>query len=202
MQIKGMKITDIMNMSWDELNNIAKNNPKDFKTLTSRLVSASNKRIRRLETAVRGKSSLAYQSVESRGSKFSVRGKNTNQLKSEFASAKHFLQMKTSTKSGWNEYRAKMEERTGYATSGESLDWSDRTWSKYWKVYRRFEETHGGTYKKGDSDRIQRMLTEIMESNDKRRSADTFQRMIEDEYADMYESDEDDYDIDDYFDLE
>ena len=201
MNIKGLKITDIMNMTWDELNSIAKNSPKDFKTITSRLVSASNKRIKRLETAVRGKSSLAYQSVESRGSKFSVRGKNMNQLKSEFASAKHFLEMKTSTKSGWNKYRKMMEERTGYATSGESVNWSERTWGKYWKVYRRFEESHGGTFKKGDSDRIQRMLTEIMQSNDKRKSADSFQRMIEDEYEEMYESDED-YDIDDYFDID
>lgn len=201
MNIKGLKITDIMNMTWDELNSIAKNSPKDFRTITSRLVSASNKRIKRLETAVRGKSSLAYQSVESRGSKFSVRGKDMNQLKSEFASAKHFLGMKTSTKSGWNKYRTEMEKRTGYATEGESLNWSDRTWKKYWKVYRVFEENHGATFKKGDSDRIKRMLTEIMEKNDKRRSADSFQRLIEDEYSDMYESDEE-TDIDDYFPLE
>ena len=94
-----------------------------------------------------------------------------------------------------------MEERTGYATSGESVNWSERTWSKYWKVFRRFEEEHGGTFKKGDSDRILQMLTEIMNSNDKRKSADSFQQMIEDEYDDMYESDEDD-DIDDFFDLD
>ena len=113
--------------------------------------------------------------------------------------------MKTSTAKGWNEYRVKMEERTGYATEGESLNWSDSTWNKYWIVYRKFEENHGSSFKKGDSDRIQRMLTEIMESSDKRKNADTFQRMIEDEYAEMYETnmenDEED-DIDDYFPIE
>ena len=110
--------------------------------------------------------------------------------------------MKTSTVKGWKKYREQLEERTASATSGESMDWSDNTWSKYWKVYRRFEEQHGGTFKKGDSDRIQRMLRSIMESSDKRKSADSFQRMIEDEYNDMYESDDYDEDGEDYFELE
>lgn len=198
MNVKGLKISDIISMDWEQLNKLS---ATDLKSLTNRLVSASNKRIRRLEKTERGKSSFAYQSVEERGRKFSTRGKNVNQLKQEFKLAKQFLGYKTSTVKGWKEYRTKVEQRTGYATEGESVNWSERTWSKYWKVYRRFEETHGGTYKKGDSDRIQQMLTEIMKSSDKRKSADSFQKMIEDEYQDMYESEEYD-DIDDYFDLE
>ena len=200
MNVKGLSIQNIMDMSWDEINQLS---AKDLKSVTSRLVSASNKRIKRLASTKTGKSSFAYQTVEERGRKFSVRGKDTNALRQEFKLSKNFLNMKTSTVKGWKKYRANVEERTGYATGGESLEWSDRTWSKYWKVYRRFEETHGGTFKKGDSDRIQQMLTEIMQSNDKRRSADTFSQMIEDEYADIYESeDEEDFDIDDAFELE
>ena len=198
MNVKGLTIQDIMNMDWEQLNRLS---TKEMKQVTSRLVSASNKRIRRLEKTERGTSSFAYQSVESRGRKFSVRGKNVGQVKQEFARAKQFLGYKTSTVKGWKEYRKKVEERTGYATEGESINWSEKTWGKYWKVYRRFEETHGGTFKKGDSDRIQQMLTEIMNSNDKRKSADSFQRMIEDEYEDLYESEEFD-DIDDYFDID
>lgn len=185
MNVNGLSIIDIMNMSWDDLNKL---DLKDLKQVTSRLVSASNKRIRRLAKTKRGTSSFAYQSVENRGRKFSVRGKDTNAVKQEFKLAKNFLNMKTSTVKGWKEYRESVEERTGYATEGESLNWSEKTWKKYWKVYRRFTEGHGGEYKKGDSDRIQQMLTAIMESNDKRRSADTFQKMIEDEYKTMYES--------------
>lgn len=202
MQIKGLKITDIMNMTWDELNSIAKNSPKDFKTITSRLVSASNKRLKRLEQTKLGVHAPAYASVRARGSKFSVRGKNMNQLKSEFATAKHFLGMKTSTAKGWNRYRTMMEIRTGQFTDGESLNWSGRTWSKYWEVYRKFQEIHGGTFKKGDSDRIQQLLTEIMESGDKRKRAKTFEEILEDKYSEMYESDDEELDIDDYFDLE
>lgn len=200
MNIKGLTIQNIMDLSWDELNTLSES---DMKTITSRLVSASNKRIKRLVKAKRGTSSFAYQTIEERGRKFSVRGKNVNQVRQEFKLAKNFLSMKTSTVKGWNKYRKEMEERTGNATNGESLDWSDRTWSKYWKVYRRFEETHGGTFKKGDSDRIQKMLTEIMESNDKRKSADTFQQLIEDEYQQLYESNEfEDEEMEDVFDMD
>lgn len=198
MNVNGLSINDIMGMSWDDLNKL---DVRDLKQVTSRLVSAANKRVRRLSKTERGTSSFAYQTVENRGRNFSVRGKDTNAVRQEFSLAKNFLRMKTSTVKGWKEYRESVESRTGYATSGESLNWSERTWKKYWKVYRRFTETHGGTYKKGDSDRIQQMLTEIMESNDKRRSADTFQRMIEDEYQSMYES-QDDFDIEDAFDLD
>lgn len=199
MNIKGLKISDILKMDWEQINKLPE---RDLKQLTSRLVSASNKRIRALEKTKLGKSSFAYQTVEERGRKFSVRGKNVGQTKQEFKLAKRFLEMKTSTTKGWKKYRESVEQRTASATEGESLDWSGRTWSKYWKVYRRFEEEHGGTFKKGDSDRIQQMLRSIMESNDKRKSADSFQRMIEDEYEDMYESEEDEEDIDDYFELE
>lgn len=204
MNVKGLKISDIVSMDWERLNKLSE---KDLRSLTNRLVSASNKRIRRLEKTTRGTSSFAYQSVQERGRKFSTRGKNVNQLKQEFKLAKQFLGYKTSTVKGWKEYRTKVEQRTGYATEGESLNWPERTWEKYWEVYRKFEEGHSGLIaKKGtgtkyDSDRIQQMLTEMMESSDKRRSADSFQRMIEDEYQDIYESEEDE-DIDDYFDLE
>lgn len=199
MNVKGLKITDIMDLSWEKLNSLSES---EFRQLTARLVSASNKRLKRLEKSTRGKSSFAYQFVEERGRKFSTRGKSLNQLRTEFKASKQFLSMKTSTVKGWNKYRKGMEERTGYATEGESLNWSERTWSKYWKVYRRFEETHGGTFKKGDSDRIQQMLTELMDSSDKRRSADTFQEMLEDAYDEMYESDFDDEDIEDMFDMD
>lgn len=198
MNVKGLKITDIISMPWEELNKLTSS---EFKQITNRLVSASNKRIRRLQKARRGTSSFAYQFAEERGRKFSTRGKDLNSLRNEFRASKQFLQMKTSTVKGWKGVRESMEERTGYATNRESDEWSDNTWSKYWKVYRRFEETHGGTFKKGDSDRIQQMLTELMESSDKRRSADYFSEMIEDAYTEMYESDMED-DIDDYFSIE
>ena len=200
MNIKGLKIEDIMDLSWERLNTLTTD---EFKQLTNRLVSASNKRIRRLSKATRGTSAFAYQFIEERGRQFSTRGKNRNQLMNEFKTAKRFLSMKTSTIKGWNKYRKDTEKRIGYNTENESSEWTDATWKKFWKVYRRFEETHSGIYRKGDSDRIQQMLVEIMDSNDKRRSADTFQQLIEQEYEDMYENDSfRESEIADFFDIE
>ena len=95
MNVKGLKISDIMDLSWEKLNSL---NIEDMRLLTGRLVSASNKRIRRLSKATRGTSSFAYQYVEERGKNFSTRGKDINQLRTEFKTAKQFLSMKTSQK--------------------------------------------------------------------------------------------------------
>ena len=192
MNVKGLKIQDIINMDWEQLNRLSE---KDLKMLTSRLVSASNKRIRRLEKTG-GESSFAYQKVEERGRLFSVKGKNLQQTKQEFKLASTFLKYKTSTVKGWNKYKKQMEKRVSGATYGESQTWGKNTWKKFWKVYRKHEEIHGGTFKKGDSDRIQKMLFDLFDSSDKRKSVDYFQDILEDKYTEMYESNDD---IDDFF---
>lgn len=189
MNVKGLKLDNILNMDWEQLNSLSES---EMKQITSRLVSASNKRIGRLEKTTFGTSSFAYQTIESRGKKFSVRGKNLNQVKQEFKLAKQFLQYKTSTVSGWKKYRTKMEQRVSGETYGESQQWSISTWKKFWKVYRRFEEVNGGTFKKGDSDRIQQMLHEIFVDEDKRHSVDYFSNIIDKKYTEMYEKEEKD----------
>lgn len=189
MNVKGLKLDTILNMDWEQLNSLSES---EMKQITSRLVSASNKRIKRLEQTTMGTSSFAYQTIESRGRKFSVRGKNLNQVKQEFKLAKQFLQYKTSTITGWNKYRTKMEQRVSGETYGESQQWSIPTWKKFWKVYRRFEETNGGTFKKGDSDRIQQMLHEIFVEKDKRHSVDYFSNILDKKYTEMYEENEKD----------
>ena len=197
MNVKGLSIQDVMNMSWDEINKL---NSKDLKQLTSRLVSASNKRIRALQKADPQKVLFSYALSKAKhmGRQFSIRGKDVKQIKQEFRLMKDFLNMKTSTVTGAKKHTLSMKIRTHAITDSESLNWSSRTWEKYWEVYRRFEENHHGTFKKGDSDRIQQLLTEIMKESDKRRSTHTFQERIEEEYAKIYEEHQD---MDDFFDL-
>lgn len=198
MNVKGLSIKDIMNMDWNTLNKL---DTKDLKQLTSRLVSASNKRIRRLEKTAYGTESYAYQSVQERGRMFSVRGKTANQLKNEFKLASNFLKFKTSTVTGWKKHRGKVEQQLSDVTGGESQTWSDSTTKKFWKVYRRMEENHGGTFSKGDSSRIQQMIANVFNTNDKRHGIDYFSDIVESKYEELYEAEEDD-DIDDYFDYE
>ena len=199
MNVKGLKISDILKMDWEQINKLS---TRDLKQVTSRLVSASNKRIRALEKTPRGKYSYAYKTVEERGRKFSVRGKNVGQVKQEFKLTKRFLEMKTSTTKGWKETRTEMEQRVSNFTYGESQTWAERTWEKYWEVYRKSEEKNGGSYQKGDSDRIQQKLYEIFTSHDKRRSADYFSEILDEKYEEIYEEEQEPEDENGGFEIE
>ena len=185
MNVKGLSIQDILNMDWDTLNKL---DTKELKQLTSRLVSASNKRIRRLEKAPYGTESYAYRSVEKRGRMFSVRGKNINQVKQEFKLASNFLKFKTSTVTGWGKTKSKIEKQLSDVTGGESQEWSENTKSKFWKVYRKTEEMHGGTFGKGESSQLQQQLSIIFNTEDKRHGVDYFAEILNRKYEEMYET--------------
>lgn len=184
MNVKGLKISDIVSMDWERLNKLSE---KDLRSLTNRLVSASNKRIRRLEKTEFGKYSYAYQKVEQRGRMFSTRGKTFNQLKQEFKLVKQFIEYKTSTISGWTKFRKDMEKRVSGATYGESQNWSEDTWKKYWEVYRKAEENHGGSFAKGDSDKLQKEIYSIFNEKGTENTTDYFSDIVEKKWEELYQ---------------
>lgn len=103
--VSGLSITDIMNMDLQTFNKLGE---KDLRAITSRLVSAGNKRIRRLV----GKdiSSPAIRSLGTR-QKFSTKlpkgvssRQAVNLLRQEYSAVRSFLTKKTSTMKGYNEY--------------------------------------------------------------------------------------------------
>lgn len=147
MEVKGKSIQDIISMDMDD---IMKMNSKDLKSLTNRLVSASNKRLKRLSQHSMGWISPVYQKE-----KFSTRNKGRNELLREFKKTKNFLTAKTSTVRGWNFVRADMEKNLG----GRLPKGKTR---KFWRVYRKFQETHyGGTLAiKNGSERMQKYIRE------------------------------------------
>ena len=109
--VTGMSIKDIMNIDIDTLNSMRE---KDLRTITSRLVSASNKRIRSLESH-----DINSPALRSLGSDkvFSVKlspdvnvKQRVNKLRQEFARAKNFLSMKTSTIKGYKTYEKQIRE--------------------------------------------------------------------------------------------
>ena len=90
----------------------------ELKKEVSRMVSMANKRLRRLE-----RNELtdlpAYQSwVKDGAVKFSVRGKDYNQLQSEFWRLKRFLDNKTSLVRQANKYLREIAENTGIRYNG------------------------------------------------------------------------------------
>lgn len=90
----------------------------ELKKETSRLASMANKRLVRLERN-NLKMLPAYREWESHGAiKFSVKGKNYQQLQSEYWRLKHFLDDRTSTVRSANTFLKEMAENTGIKYKG------------------------------------------------------------------------------------
>lgn len=90
----------------------------ELKKEVSRMASMANKRLKRLE---RNNLTLlpAYREWEQHGAiKFSVRGKDYNQLQSEYWRLKHFLDDRTSTVRQTNKFLREMAENTGIKYRG------------------------------------------------------------------------------------
>ena len=105
MNVKGLSIQQIMNIDLNTFNSLKES---DLRHITSRLVSAGNKRIRRLEKL--DINSPAYQSLGN-NKKFSTKldtsvssQQRVNRLRPEFSRIRSFLTSKTSTARGYQQW--------------------------------------------------------------------------------------------------
>lgn len=105
--VTGLTIEDVMRLDINMLNE------RQLKQVTSRLVSAGNKRIRRLEASDVAQSSPALKQVKESGGAFSVQNKNINELRSEFSRARTFLRLKTSTARGTRKVQNQLFRQLG-----------------------------------------------------------------------------------------
>ena len=215
--LTGISTEKLINMSDEQLMDLARSQFKGvkltanersravrqaFATITSRLVSTANKRVKRLGKTESGRMSPAYINYM-KHNKLSVRGKSWNQLRNTFKTTKQWLKYKTSTASGWKAVRTDVEKRIGFMTKYES--------KKFWKAYRELEELNGGFVDKShkdklSSDQIQSMLyNEVNEKGwrTKRTSVvDSVNEKIKDIYEEQNSSDEEDNYEDLFDDLE
>ena len=83
-----------------------------MKREANRLTSMANKRVRRLESN-NLTDAPAYQQYMQGGGKFTVRGKDFNQLQAEIARLQNFLNSETSTVRGYNNVLKEMANNTG-----------------------------------------------------------------------------------------
>ena len=97
--VSGLQVKDILATDVSDLNKL---NKKQMQMITGRLVSAGNKRLRRLEQA--GLKSPAYNYIMQHGGYFSTKGKNLNQLRSEFIRIKNFMESETGNVKGAREF--------------------------------------------------------------------------------------------------
>lgn len=98
--------------------NLASDKYKELRAEVSRMASMANKRLTRLEN--NNLTMLpAYQVWEQNGSiRFSVKGKDYNQLQAEFWRLKNFLDDRTSTVREANAFLREMAENTGIKYNG------------------------------------------------------------------------------------
>lgn len=105
MNVKGLKVKDILNIDLDAFNNL---NESQLRALTSRLVSASNKRIRRLkERDINSPAIRGLGDIEQFSTKLNedvTPEQRVNQLRSRFAKIRNFMTSETSTISGFNKF--------------------------------------------------------------------------------------------------
>ena len=108
--VTGKSIRDIMNIAEGDFLSFTE---KEQKLVTSRLVSAGNKRARRF-VKITGQP-INLKSYTS-GGKFSVKGKTKKggELYKEFKRVKEFLSRKTSSARGYKEFIKKMKEPSKY----------------------------------------------------------------------------------------
>ena len=85
---------------------------KYLRNEANRLASMANKRVRRLEQK-NLTDAPAYQQYIASGGKFSVRGKDYNQLQREISRLQSFLSSETSTVRGYNNVLKEMAKNTG-----------------------------------------------------------------------------------------
>lgn len=115
--VSGKSIRDIMNIAEGDFLSFSE---KEQKAVTSRLVSAANKRVRRFIKATGQQVNL--KSYTSEG-KFSVKGKTKKggELVHEFKRVKEFLSRKTSSVRGYKNFKKKLEEESKYVGSRKDL---------------------------------------------------------------------------------
>lgn len=150
-----MNINDILNM---DISDISKLNRTELAKLVSQLGSASNKRLKRMES--KDMTTPATMGIKRSGGKISVAGKNVNELRSEFMRAKTFLSAKTSTQKGFKQVQKSIEQRIGGPLTPNQT-------KEFWQGYNKLMELEPNFLKLYGSDRMQQFLRSELVENGK-----------------------------------
>ena len=204
MNVKGLKITDILDIDLDAFNRL---NEKELRAITSRLVSASNKRIRRLQ-----EHDINSPAIQSLGKEKSFSTKlpqdtskqqRVNKLRSEFARARSFLTSETSTIGGYKKFVKRTKERIAKELNMTTKDVDSRL-----NVGRLFDLLHKAQEKgivssyRGSKGSLQarNIIAEILIDNPDV-DEDTLMDWLEEQSDELYEDQEELEDETEEFDL-
>ena len=128
--VNGLSVSDILRLNTSSFRGVSTAN---LKQVTSRLVSAMNKRIVRLGKSEIGRMSPTYQAFERRG-KYSVKGLTRESTLQVFRNLQESFHKATSLKE-WKKERAEMLEKIDLTFLKDDIE----TERKFWKMYHEFE---------------------------------------------------------------
>ena len=146
----GLKVDDIIKMP---ISKFAEYSEKQQKELTSRLISAANKRIKKFEA--KGESSPAIRKLKESGDKLSVRGKTGKDITNEFIRARDFLRNRFSKISEYKKTIKHISKRMKQSQKVISL-----TFDMYDELREYDSNLVGQVEKYKELDRISRYLEE------------------------------------------
>lgn len=129
-----MTIEDIMNLSTSDLRKLS---PKAQRELTSRLVSASNKRLKRAGQT--GTTSKDIARAQKRGG-FSIAGKTDVEVRREFKSAKTFLQGERSSVTAVRQQTSDRVDKARATLRKNGVRISKQKFEEDMKTYNRVKE--------------------------------------------------------------
>lgn len=185
--VTGLSIKDIASLGKNTIDQLSKDG--DLSRVVSRLVSAMNKRIRYLGKSEVGRLSPTYQAYERRVQKglgrngfYSVKGKDTQQLKDLYNQLSKSLNSDVTTVRGWKQHRQEVFDRIGYNFNNDQ----DRE-KKFWELYRKFQEQDPSykQYRKEISDKVLSYIANEIGS-DYTDSEENI-KMIQDKVDELYE---------------
>lgn len=150
-----MTISDLLDL---DILNLNKMSEKELRKIVSRMRDAGNKKIKRLQKS--GYKTPALQQVERSGGLFSTKGKNINQLRSEYSRIRSFMTSKTSTATGYKKVRSEMInefKKRGVDVNNDTFDIMIRT-------YDRLKEMDPDIVRILGSSQVQREISQMMDN--------------------------------------
>lgn len=114
--LTGVSIDQLVHLSASEIKGYDRDN---LARIVTKLDSAANKRITRLEKAGYNTPAMRAAKVDN-GQRFSIKGKNLKQLRAQYIQVSNFLKSDTSTKKGYKSFLKKIKK--SFSDKGVKID--------------------------------------------------------------------------------
>lgn len=193
--VKGKSVDDLVNLTATQLRDM---NRSQLAKVVSRLGSAGNKRLVRFAKA--GITTPATRHAEKKG-KFSVKGKDIAQLRTEYKRVKGFLTSETSTRKGYSNYIKRVKR--GLKNAGVEFNDSeteDTALNQMLEIYDYLKERNPWIEDNRYKYETQRKITESLEDGQSVRSIKRkLNKWLKEEYE--KEQRESNQDVSDFFDI-